>query len=229
MKAKGNVMARRPIWHDEYWLLLIKIFLKQPQGVKRLYSKDLIYVAMELNLPPAFLHQKMMQLRRIDTPRLQRIWDSYANNPRKLARGIKLLRQMNGFGTAGAVYKDVREVDTWHNDFKPVVTTGPATPDEARLTPVMLIMILDLYFRLTPITMVPQTPEIIALAKLIHTTPEQIAAVMEVYRVCDPYIKGEEFIVSPLLSPCMAIWKRFGNEDPDKLAALAAQLKDYWE
>lgn len=91
--------------------------------MKRLYSKDLIDVAMELNLPPAFLHQKMMRLRRIDTPRLQRIWDSYANNPRKLARGIKLLRQMNGFGTARAFYKDVREVDTWQNDFKPIVTT----------------------------------------------------------------------------------------------------------
>ncbi len=76
--------------------------------------------------------------------------------------------------------------------------------------------------------MVPETPEVQELAKLMRINPTQVASVMEVFRVCDPYITSEEFIVSPLLTPCMEVWKRFGN-DPEQLTALAAQLKDYWK
>lgn len=222
-------MARRPIWHDDYWLLLIKLFLKRPQGVKRLYSKDLVDVALELHLHPTYIHRKLMQLRSIDTPRLQRMWDRYATSPRRLSRGIALLRQMKGFGNADAFFAGVtEETETWEKDFQPIAFTLPDGKPNTSLTPAMLIMILDLYFRLTPLTMVPETPEVQALAKLMRITPTQVASVMEVFRVCDPYITSEEFIVSPLLTPCMEVWKRFGN-DPEQLTALAAQLKDYWK
>lgn len=222
-------MARRPIWHDDYWLLLIKLFLKRPQGVKRLYSKDLVDVALELHLHPTYIHRKLMQLRSIDTPRLQRMWDRYATSPRRLSRGIALLRQMKGFGNADAFFAGVtEETETWEKDFQPIAFTLPDGKPNTSLTPAMLIMILDLYFRLTPLTMVPETPEVQALAKLMRITPAQVASVMEVFRVCDPYITSEEFIVSPLLTPCMEVWKRFGN-DPEQLTALAAQLKDYWK
>ena len=222
-------MARRPIWHDDYWLLLIKLFLKRPQGVKRLYSKDLVDVALELHLHPTYIHRKLMQLRSIDTPRLQRMWDRYATSPRRLSRGIALLRQMKGFGNADAFFAGVtEETETWEKDFQPIAFTLPDGKPNTSLTPAMLIMILDLYFRLIPLTMVPETPEVQALAKLMRITPAQVASVMEVFRVCDPYITSEEFIVSPLLTPCMEVWKRFGN-DPEQLTALAAQLKDYWK
>lgn len=222
-------MARRPIWHDDYWLLLIKLFLKRPQGVKRLYSKDLVDVALELHLHPTYIHRKLMQLRSIDTPRLQRMWDRYATSPRRLSRGIALLRQMKGFGNADAFFAGVtEETETWEKDFQPIAFTLPDGKPNTSLTPAMLIMILDLYFRLTPLTMVPETPEVQALAKLMRITPTLVASVMEVFRVCDPYITSEEFIVSPLLTPCMEVWKRFGN-DPEQLTALAAQLKDYWK
>lgn len=222
-------MARRPIWHDDYWLLLIKLFLKRPQGVKRLYSKDLVDVALELHLHPTYIHRKLMQLRSIDTPRLQRMWDRYATSPRRLSRGIALLRQMKGFGNADAFFAGVtEETETWEKDFQPIAFTLPDGKANTSLTPAMLIMILDLYFRLIPLTMVPETPEVQALAKLMRITPAQVASVMEVFRVCDPYITSEEFIVSPLLTPCMEVWKRFGN-DPEQLTALAAQLKDYWK
>ena len=49
-----------------------------------------------------------------------------------------------------------------------------------------LIIILDLYFQLTPITMVPETPEIIDLGKLIRTSPKVIAEAMGVFMYCDP-------------------------------------------
>ena len=57
---------------------------------------------------------------------------------------------------------------------------------------------------------------------------------MEVYGACDPYLNHdasalnhEEPAPSPLLTPCMQVWKRFGNGDPEKLTAMAAQLREY--
>ena len=35
-------------------------------------------------------------------------------------------------------------------------------------------------------------------------------------------------MVSEFLLPCRLIWQRFGNDKPEKLAALAAQLKAYF-
>lgn len=219
-------MAKDEAWQDEYWLLLIKLYLKKPEGVKHLYSRSLVDVALELHVHPRYIHQRMFELRHIASPRLQKLWDEYAGNPRKLSRAIKLLRKMSGFGNAEAFYAGVEVEESWEKDFKPIV--GLLGKTNHSLTPVMLILILDLYFRLTPITMVPETPEIQELAKLIHLTSREVADVMDVYQVCDPYITHEDLIVSPLLTPCMKIWRRYGNEDPEKLAALAAQLKEYF-
>lgn len=238
-------MARRHSWRDEYWLLLIRLYLQQPVGVKRLYSRGLVSVAMELHFSPHTIHRRMYSLRHIDTPRLQKLWNEYADNPRKLARGIKLLRQMNGFGNAEAFYAGVETDVTWEKDFKPfVATTPPASgqvhsgtgggapmfADEGRdpLTPAKLIMMLDLYFRLTPITMVPETPEVQELARLLRSTPQEVTEAMDAFLALDPYVKPGYAKPSPLLEPCRQVWKRFGNDDPDKLAALAAQLKDYF-
>jgi hypothetical protein len=214
------VMARREEWHDDYWLLLIQLYLRQPQGVKHLYSRPLVDVAMELHIHPAEIHQRLFRLRQIDTPRLQRLWDTYANNLRKLKRGIKLLREMNGFGNASAFYAGVEVNESWERDFKPI---GIGT-----LTPVKLILILDLYFRLTPITMVEDTPEIQELSKLIKETPKTIVDVMDVFLVCDPYISEYTHTDSTLLPACKDIWQRYGNDDLEALAALAAQLKEYF-
>ena len=92
-----------------------------------------------------------------------------------------------------------------------------------------LILILDLYFQLTPITMVPETPEVNDLAKLIKVSPKLIAEVMEVYQFCDPYLNRADFLLSPLLVPCQEVWNRFGNDNPEKLYQLASQLKEYWK
>lgn len=213
-------MARREEWHDDYWLLLIQLYLKKPQGVKHLYSRSLIDVAMELHIHPAEIHQRLFRLRQINTPRLQRLWDTYANSPKKLKRGINLLRQMKGFGNASVFYDGVEINESWEKDFKPIGT--------GTLTPVKLILILDLYFRLTPITMVEDTPEVQELSKLIRETPKTIVDVMDVFLVCDPYISEYNYTDSPFFPACNNIWKRFGNEDLEALAALAAQLKEYF-
>lgn len=225
-------MANHPLWTDEYWLMLMQLYLKKPQGVKPVYNRQLVELALELHIPPQFLNQQMFRLRTIDTPRIQRLWDTYGQNPKKLARGVKLLRQKNGYGNASLFYDGVDVNETWEKDFKPIewpAANSPQATAYAGLTPVILILVLDLYFRLTPITMVADTPEITELAKLTKTPARTIVEIMEVYQFCDPYLDRSDFMTSPLLNPCQQIWQRFGNDNPQKLAALAAQLKDYFK
>lgn len=218
-------MAKHRLWHDEYWLLLMQLYLKRPQGVKPLYSRDLVNLALELHIAPDYLYRQMFRLRQIDTPRMQQLWDKYAHRPKKLSREAELVRQMSGFGNFEEFYAGVEVNESWEKDFKPIGESRGESP----LTPVKLIMILDLYFRLIPDTMVPQTPEVVELARLIRSTPEEVAEVMEVFCFCDPLLTDEDIMIHPLVSPCMKIWKRFGNESPEKLSALAAQLKEYWK
>ena len=154
-------MAKNSKWQDDYWLLLMQVYLRRPVGVKPLYSRDMVALSMELHIAPQVLFSKMCQLASIDTPRIERIWETYGSNPRRLSRAVRLLREMKGFGRADEFYDGVEVNETFEKDFKPCVK------EPVELTPVMLILILDLYVRLTPITMVPETPEVTELARLI--------------------------------------------------------------
>lgn len=214
-------MAKHPLWSDEYWLLLMQLYLKKPVGVKPLYSRGIVDLSLDLHIPPEFLHAQMFKLRMI-TPRIGRLWEKYGKSPKKLAHGVELLRRMKGYGNADAFYQGVEMNESFEKDWKPI---APG----AELTPVKLILILDLYFQLTPITMVPETPEVNDLAKLIKVSPKLIAEVMEVYQFCDPYLNRADFLLSPLLVPCQEVWNRFGNDNPEKLYQLASQLKEYWK
>ena len=53
--------------------------------------------------------------------------------------------------------------------------------------------------------------------------------VMTVFKFCDPYLNRDDMMIHPLLVPCQDIWQRYGNANPEHLAALAAQLKDYFK
>jgi hypothetical protein len=215
-------MAKNVRWQDEYWLLLMRLYLKKPEGVKPLYSRGMVNLSLELHIPPQFLYEQMFKLRSLDTPRMEKLWERYGNNPKRLAKGIKMLRQMKGLGSAGDFYEGVETHESFELDFKPI----EENPD---LTPVKLIMILDLYFRLTPNTMVKSTPEIQQLARLLKIDTSLIVEIMEVYQICDPYLNRVELLTSPLVLPCNRIWKRYGNDNPEKLAAYAAQLKEYFK
>ena len=215
-------MAKNVRWQDEYWLLLMQLYLKKPEGVKPLYSRGMVNLSLELHIPPQFLYEQMFKLRSLDTPRMEKLWERYGNNPKRLAKGIKMLRQMKGLGSAGDFYEGVETHESFELDFKPI----EENPD---LTPVKLIMILDLYFRLTPNTMVKSTPEIQQLARLLKIDTSLIVEIMEVYQICDPYLNRVELLISPLVLPCNRIWKRYGNDNPEKLAAYAAQLKEYFK
>ena len=191
-------MAKHPLWSDEYWLLLMQLYLKKPVGVKALYSRPLVALALELHIPPQYLYEQLFRLRTIDTPRMEKLWKDYGRNPRRLSRGVKLLRQKLGY--ADMFFEGVELNETWEKDFYPVEGVENTT-----ITPVML------------------------MARLLKMKPREVVDIMEIYQFCDPCLNRSDFLTSPLLDPCFQIWKRFGNDSPQKLAALAAQLKEYFK
>ena len=172
-------------------------------------------------MPPNFLFNKMCQIANLETPRIEHIWETYGRNPKKLARAVSLWREMRGYGHANAFYEGVEVQETFERDFKPV-------NKETTMTPVMMTLILDLYFRLTPITMVPETPEVQELAKLIKVRPQEVIEIMKLFQYCDPYLNRKDQPDSTLLSPCQVIWRRYGNAETEQLAAYAEQLKEYF-
>ena len=214
-------MAKNTVWQDDYWLLLMQIYLQKPVGVKPLYSREMVDLSVELHIAPQILRSRMQQIATLETPRIERIWRTYADNPRKLARAVKLLREMKGFGSAGDFFQGVEVQETFEKDFRPLA-------EDERFTPVMLILILDLYFCLSTITMVEETPEVQELAKLLKLKSSDIVMVLDVFQTCDPYLNREASVDSALLLPCQQIWQRYGNMEPHVLAAYAEELKEYF-
>ena len=215
-------MAKNTKWSDDYWLLLMQIYLQKPVGIKPMYSRKMVNLSLELHIAPNILFARMCQIANLETPRIEHIWETYGNNPRKLSRAVKLWREMRGYGTANAFFEGVEVNETFERDFRPIAGKGS-------MTPVMLILILDLYFRLTPATMVIETPEIQELARLIKVTPLEVVDAMDVFQHCDPYLNRKDVTFSPLLLPCTEIWRRFGNANTEELASYAAQLKEYFK
>ena len=215
-------MAKNLKWQDEYWLLLMQIYLQKPVGVKPMYNRKMVELSMELHIAPNILFNKMCQIANLETPRIEHIWETYGNNPRKLARAVSLFREMNGFNNASLFYEGVETAESFEKDFKPIA-------EGEKLTPVMLILILDEYFRLTPITMVPETPEVQQLARLLKLKPQEVVDVLEVFQYCDPYLKHKDAMTNPLLAPCQLIWRRFGNANTEDLASYAEQLKEFFK
>ncbi|MBQ9672883.1 MAG: hypothetical protein IJV34_08545 [Prevotella sp.] len=214
--AKGNV------WQDDYWLPLMQLYLRRPVGVKPTYSRGMVELGLELHVAPQVLAEKMQQIATLSTPRVERIWQTYSANPRRLQRAVRLWREMRGFGAESSFYDGVGVAETFERDFRPF-------DEEPRLTMVGLILILDLYFRLTPITMVAETPEVVELARLLKVDARLVVTVLELFQLCDPYLNRSGVSDSPLLQPCSEVWQRFGNGDTEQLAAFAQQLQEYYK
>ena len=134
---KEKAMAKTSVWHDDYWLMLMQTYLQRPVGVKALYSRVMVDLSMELHIPPQSLQKRMQQIAELSTPRIERIWKTYAKDPKRLARAVRLLREMNGFGYADEFYDGVAVQESFECDFRPLA-------EDQRLTPAMLILILDL-------------------------------------------------------------------------------------
>lgn len=214
-------MAKKQLWQDDYWLLLMQQYLRRPVGIKPVYSRSMVDLSLELHITPQELHERMGEIARLRTPRIERLWQEYSNNPRRLSRAVQLLRNMIGFNSGGDFFEGVDVQETFERDFR-------SLSEDERLTPMMLTLVLDLYFRLTPITMVTQTPEVQELARLMHIPTSLVVDILEVFQHCDPYLKRRDAFSSPLLQPCQHIWQRYGNGDTSELADLAEQLKAYY-
>lgn len=214
-------MANHSLWQDEYWLLLLQLYLKKPVGVKTVYSRSMINIALELHIEPEFLYEQMFHLRNLDTPYMKRLWEKFAKHPQKLNHSVEQLRMMRGFCNATNFYSGVEINESWEKYFHNIPGYD--------ISPVMLIIILDLYFRLTPITMVADTPEIQEMADIIGISGMEIAKVMYIFQLCDPYLNKVDLDMSPLLPYCSDIWQKFGNGNPQELASKAAQLKEYFK
>ena len=215
-------MAKNSKWQDEYWLLLLQLYLEKPVGIKPMYSRGMVDLSLELHIAPSALFNKMCQIANLETPRVERFWELYGNNPKKLKRAVNLLREMWGFNNAMEFYDGVETNESFEKDFKPIA-------DGTTLTPVALTLILDLYFRLTPITMVPETPEVQELAKLIKQKPETVAEVLETFMHCGPYLNRKDVVQGDLMLACRQVWRRSGNANPEELASYAEQLKEYYK
>ena len=76
--------------------------------------------------------------------------------------------------------------------------------------------------------MVPKTPEIQELARLLKVRAANVVEVMDVYQHIDPYLNRRDVLFNSLLGPCSEVWRRLGNSDTERLAAYAKELKEYY-
>lgn len=214
-------MAKNQLWNDDYWLLLMQLYLRKPVGIKPMYSRDMVMLSLELHIAPQQLFQRQNDIANLETPRIERIWKEYSKNPQRLTRAVRLLREMKGFNSAGDFFEGVAVEETFEGDFRPLT-------EDSRLMPFMLVMILDLYFRLTPITMVAETPEVQELSRLMRVPAKLIVEVLQIYQTLDPYLRRQEVSASVLLQPCRQVWERYANMDTTQLAEYAGQLSYYF-
>lgn len=215
-------MAIHPLWTDDYWLLIVQLYQKSPAGVKSEYSRPVVDLALELHIPPKTLQEQMVALEEHATPSLQRLWDTYAENPRRLARDVKRLRQMAGFGFGNAFYSGMDMTLPFEHDYLPIDA-------EQKLTPVMLTIILSLYFQLMTNTMVSETPEVQDMARLLGLKPEEVVDVLKIYQTFDPILKREPLPHSPINDEAKLVWKRYSNEAPEVLTNTVERLKEYFK
>jgi hypothetical protein len=215
-------MAKNTAWHDDYWLLLIQAFLKKPVGLKPLYSSTMVNLSLELHITPQALRKRMQQIAKLSTPRIERIWNTYSSKPKSLERAASLLRSMKGFGQESEFYDGVETIETFERDFRPL-------PEEPQIMPVMLIIILDLYYQLAPATMVEKTPEVVSTAKMLGIKPSLVVQVLSVFQICDPYLQRSEITLSPLLAPCQQVWQRMASKEPEQVNAIAKELEEFFK
>ena len=87
-------MAKNQLWNDDYWLLLMQLYLRKPVGVKPMYSREMVALSLELHIAPPQLYQRQKDIANLETPRIERIWKEYSQNPQRLTRAVRRLREM---------------------------------------------------------------------------------------------------------------------------------------
>lgn len=235
-------MHVHPLWNDQYWPLIIKLYLAKPVGMKAMYSKGVVDLSIELHIPPFYIYERLEEVERNQRPLLQRLRTLYEGNARRLSRDAKLLRQMAGFGTGGLFFEDVCIDNDFERDYCPVA-------DDTAMTPAMLTLILNLYFQLIPDTMKATTPEVQQLAKRLHVSTDEVVQVLMLCLAEDPCIPGhrrERLLGSSsaassassasaagstasLSQAVSKLWHRYGNGDAMMVEEAAERFDHYFE
>lgn len=213
-------MANNTLWSDNYWPLLMQLYLNKPEGVKSEYSHPMVELGIELHIPPKVLAEQMRQLDRRGQASVQRLFDTYAANPRRLARDVKRLRSMVGFGNTDMFYDGVATAFDAERTYRPVC---PSTT----VTPAMLVIILGLYFELTPNTMVSETPEVLDAARLMGIKPEDVVGVLGIYQTFDPILKRQPAEPTPVAEEARRTWQQYSNA-PEQLAVAVGRMNEYF-
>lgn len=213
-------MANNPLWSDDYWLLLMQLYLKKPEGVKSEYSHPMVELGIELHIPPKTLHEQMQRLAERKQPSLQRLFDMYADNPRRLVRDAKRLRAMAGFGNTDLFYDGVSTMSPVERTYRPVCPTSD-------MTPAMLVIVMGLYFELTPNTMVSETPEVLDAARLMGVKPEEVVDVLGIYQTFDPILHRQPAQPSPVVDAARRVWQQYGDA-PEQLDVAVGRMKEYF-
>ena len=47
-----GIMAKNSQWQDDYWLLLMQLYLQRPVGLKPMYSRRMVDLSLELHISP---------------------------------------------------------------------------------------------------------------------------------------------------------------------------------
>ena len=238
-------MHVHPLWNDQYWPLIIKLYLAKPMGMKAMYSKGVVDLSIELHIPPFYIYERLEEVKRNQRPLIQHLRTLYEGNARRLSRDAKQLRQMAGFGTGGLFFDDVCIDNDFERDYCPVA-------DDTAMTPAMLTLILNLYFQLIPDTMKATTPEVQLLAKRLHVTPDEVVQVLKLCLAEDPCIpehRRERLLGSSCAAASVAssatssaagstaslsqavnnLWHRYGNGDAIMVEEAAERFNPYFE
>ncbi len=215
-------MTIHPLWSDDYWPLIVQLYASKPTGVKTLFSRPVVDLSIRLHLPPKVIFKQMHRLREHATPSLQRLWDIYMGNRRRLNRDVRRLEQMSGFGAESIFYEGVEVVDDFADSFRPIA-------QNTNITRVMLIIILELYFRLMPTTMVCETPEVKELATRFGINAEEVVEALCIYQTFDPILRRNAAPDSPLSKACRATWEHYHTVEPEQLVNNAIQLMEYFK
>lgn len=244
-------MHVHPLWNDQYWPLIIKLYLAKPMGMKAMYSKGVVDLSIELHIPPFYIYERLEEVERNQRPLLQHLRTLYEGNARRLSRDVKQLRQMAGFGTGGLFFDDVCIDNDFERDYCPVA-------DDTAMTPAMLTLILNLYFQLIPDTMKATTPEVQLLAKRLHVTSDEVVQVLKLCLAEDPCIPehrrerllgsscaaassvSSASVASPATSSAAGstaslsqavnkLWHRYGNGDAIMVEEAAERFNPYFE
>lgn len=208
--------------NSDYMVLLMQVFLKKPVGLKPVYSKDVVALAMELHTPPEKLYEEMMHMAWSPAPHIVKMLERYKKNTKLLDRHCKMVRSMEGLGNADVFYSGVALKETFEPNFRPI----PGVPD---MLPIGLVLVLDLYYRLTPSTMVEATPEVVQLARLMRVSPQRVTQALSAFRQCDPFCHRHPPVPEAMLKACRPVWRQWGNADPMAIAARAALLAEYFK